>query len=302
MIDPLRTLLDTILASMDAPGADRRALAAEVGFSADHLDRVLHAAAGESATAMRRRLLLERAAWQIQRGRSVAGVAQDAGYGSSAAFSRAFARAFGAAPRAFAREPRDVRLEARNGLHFHPPAGLALAPLPAGPRAAAAISERLLEHHIAHSRELLAVVASIEPAAREHPIRPGQIICWFDGEEPTVAVMAERLVAALEVWGAAIGGTEPPDVGGDELLVRFDSAATAFVASCRRIHRENRWGAAFIDALCRPPELFVHADVVAHVLEYGAARRHVLAGALHQLGALPTLKTGDPAARTPAIP
>lgn len=301
MTDPLRKLLDTIVTSIDAPSADRAAFAAEVGFSPGHLDRVLLASAGESSTVMRRRLLLERAAWQVQRGKPVADAARDAGYGSTAAFSRAFSRAFGAGPRAFARATRDFRLQARNGLHFHPPAGLALAPLPVDPRTAAAIPERLLDHHVAHSRDLLEVVASLDRAARELPVRPGQIISWFDGEEPTVALMAERLVATLEVWDAAIRGAEPPDVGRDDLLSRFDSAAAAFVASCKRIDREKRWDAAFVDALCRPPELFVHADVVAHVLEYGAARRHVLAGALYELGALPTLKTGDPATRRPSV-
>ena len=297
MPDPLRTLLDAILLSIDAPDVDRGRLAAAVGFSPDHLDRVVSAAAGESATTLRRRLLLERAAWQIRRGATVACTARAAGYGSSAAFSRAFSRAFGAAPRAYAATTRRFHLTPPNGLHFHPPAGLALPPGQPSPRTAGAVSERLLEHHVAHSRELLTIVASLEPAARDRRLRPGQAITWFDGEEPTIALMAERLVATLETWNAAMRGTEPPQVGQDALLARFESAATSFLALCRRLERDGRWGAAFVDALCRPPELFVYADVVAHVLDYGAARRHVLAGALHELGLLPTLLSGDPAAR-----
>lgn len=261
--DALRTLLDAILVSIDAPDVDRGRLAAAVGFSPDHLDRLVSAAAGESATALRRRLLLERAAWEIQRGATIASAARGAGYGSSAAFSRAFA----AAPRAYAATRRGFRLNAPNGLHFHPPAGLALPPRLARPATSTAVLERLLAHHVAHSREMLKIVASLDPVARDRRLRSGQAITWFDGEEPTIALMAERLVATLETWNAAMRGTEPPQVGRDALLARFESAATIFLASCQRLERDARWDAAFVDAICRPPELIVYADVVAHVLD-----------------------------------
>lgn len=295
MNDPLRTLLDALLASLDEPGASRTALADGIGFSPDHVDRIILAAAGESATVMRRRLLLERAAWQLQRGATVTQAAGEAGYGSTAAFSRAFSRAFGIGPRRFGRGTRSFTLPASNGVHFHPPGGLALPPQKPGVRTAAAVFKRLLDHHLAHSRELLTIAATLGSESLDRPLRPGQVISWFDGEEPTVALMAERLVAMLEVWNAAISGTEPPDVGSDLLVRRFDAAAEALNAWCRRIDREGRWDAAFVDAVCRPPELFVYADVIAHILEYGAARRHVLAGGLHELGALPDLSAGDPA-------
>ena len=47
---------------------------------------------------MRRRLLLERAAWQLAHGYTTADVAAGADYGSTAAFSRAFARVHGSPP------------------------------------------------------------------------------------------------------------------------------------------------------------------------------------------------------------
>jgi AraC-like DNA-binding protein len=47
-----------------------------------------------------------------------------AGYNSLAAFSRAFARAHGVPPSRFAGSGRPVQLDAPNGVHFHPPAGL----------------------------------------------------------------------------------------------------------------------------------------------------------------------------------
>ncbi|MGH2949023.1 MAG: helix-turn-helix domain-containing protein, partial [Solirubrobacteraceae bacterium] len=68
MADRLRELIDLVLGSLDEPGADGEALARRAHFSRDHLDRLLAAATGESPVALRRRLLLERAAWQLRRG------------------------------------------------------------------------------------------------------------------------------------------------------------------------------------------------------------------------------------------
>ena len=125
MADRLRDLIDLVVGSLDEPGANGSALAERAHFSRDHLDRLLAAATGETPVALRRRLLLERAAWQLRAGvASVSEIAVAADYGSVAAFSRAFARAYGTAPSAFAESGSTVALEAPNGIHFHAPAGL----------------------------------------------------------------------------------------------------------------------------------------------------------------------------------
>ena len=91
MADRLRELIDLVLDSLDEPGADGRALAGRANFSRDHLDRLLAAATGETPVALKRRLLLERAAWQLRSGAATPSeAAAAAGYGSLAAFSRAF--------------------------------------------------------------------------------------------------------------------------------------------------------------------------------------------------------------------
>jgi AraC family transcriptional regulator len=279
-VDRLRALIDLVLASLDddVSGAE---LAAQAHFSRDHLDRLLAAATGESPVALRRRLLLERAAWQLRGGASPSELFEPAGYGSLAAFSRAFSRAYGAPPSAFAGE---VQLPAPNGIHFHPPAGLLV---PATKRDD--LTERMVRQHLDRVRELLEI-ADVTPGT-ERVLRPGLVVTWFEGPEETAALMAERLVFTLEVWIAAIEGHEVPPRGGP-LLPRFERAATAFERIARHVRDRGGFDDAFVDALCEPPEAFTYGGVVSHILAFGAVRREALAGVLRELGA--DVGSGDP--------
>jgi hypothetical protein len=130
--------------------------------------------------ALRRRLLLERAAWQLRTGAAPSEVAAAAGYGSLAAFSRAFARAYGEPPSAFAASGRPVELEAPNGIHFHPPAGL-LLPARAS-TAPDAFLARVVGRHLARVRELLAAADALDAQALERgPALPtgGHVLTLF---------------------------------------------------------------------------------------------------------------------------
>jgi AraC-like DNA-binding protein len=294
--DRLRSLLDLIVGSLDEPRADGRALARRAHFSRDHLDRLLAGATGESPVALRRRLLLERAAWQLQRGGATpTQAAAAAGYGSLAAFSRAFARAYGVAPSALGAD-RPILLDAPNGVHFHPPGAVLVPGADGGTRAARGaggdLTDRLVAHHLDRSRELLVLAARLPGAALARPLRPGFVAVWFEGEEASAALMAQRLVATLEIWCAAIAG-EPHDGPGPGTLVeRLDRAGVKLLRLVRAIRDRDAWDEGFIDALCEPPESFTYGGVVAHIVEYGAIRREALAGVLAELGA--PASSGDP--------
>ncbi|HWT91806.1 MAG TPA: AraC family transcriptional regulator, partial [Solirubrobacteraceae bacterium] len=229
-----------------------------------------------------------------QRAMAVAEVAEAAGYGSTAAFSRAFARAYGAPPTA---HEGDHRLPAPNGIHFHPPGGL-LLPAGGGPsdrriptirQPTDGLTERLVAHHLDRVRELLDAAAELPADALAEERRPGFVAVWFEGEEASAAVMAERLVFTLEVWVAAMGGEERPETAGETLRQRFDRAAPRFARFARTVRPDD----AFVDALCEPPQSFTYGGVLAHVVTYGAVRAHALAALLAELGAT-NLSTGDP--------
>jgi hypothetical protein len=153
----------------------------------------------------------------------------------------------------------------------------------------------MVAHHLDRVRELLEAAATLPREALERPLRPGFVAVWFEGEEASAAVMAERLVFTLEIWVAAIAGrpAPPPEQHREDLLVRFDRAARAFATLTRRIRDRGAWDDAFIDALCEPPESFTFGGVIAHVLSYGAVRREALAAVLTELGAT-VPSTGDP--------
>ncbi len=286
MADRLRALIDLVVDSLDEPGADGRELSERAHFSRDHLDRLLAAATGETPVALRRRLLLERAAWQLRSGAATPSEASAAaGYGSLAAFSRAFARAHGVAPSRFAGSGRTVELEAPNGIHFHPPAGL-LIPGEQAPRRGRDLTERMVAHHLDRVEALLRAAVALPTGELERPLRPGLVVVWFEGEEPSAAAMAERLVYTLEVWVAAISGASLPAVGrGRDLLRRHRRAGRAFARLARSIRDRGAWDDAFVDALCEPPQSFTYGGVLAHVLTYGAVRREALASVLAELGA-----------------
>jgi AraC family transcriptional regulator len=117
--DRLRELLDAVVGidHSDVAEMARRSHASEFHFS-----REVSRLTGEPPAALRRRVMLERAAWRLSRGEGVAAVAADEGWSSPEVFSRAFRRSFGVPPSRAAEVA--FRLSAPNGLHFHPPQSL----------------------------------------------------------------------------------------------------------------------------------------------------------------------------------
>jgi AraC-like DNA-binding protein len=101
----------------DAATAD---LARRAYRSRSHFYRLFQALIEETPGAMRRRLVLERSAYQLGRTRlPVTDIALDALYGSLEAFTRAFRRAFGISPSLYRRMgATHFRLPAPNGIHF----------------------------------------------------------------------------------------------------------------------------------------------------------------------------------------
>ena len=291
--DRLRDVVDAVIEALDE-GLDGRALAARAMLSPFHFNRLVRAGIGEAPAAFRRRLLLERAAWRLSRGVSVTEAALEAGYEAVEAFSRAFTRAHAVPPSRFADEPRDFRLAAPNYIHFHPPGGLRL---PGQPRTHTMdLSDRLVEHDYWHTTRLLEQAATLSDDVLDRHVRPGFVVHDFEGPEPDVRTMLERIVFTKEVWTAAIGGRDIPPRGERSiaaLQARLAAVQPQFTALVRRIRDRNEWDDVFVDALCTPPVSFTFGSVIAHILTASVVRRQTVVSALHELG-IADAETRDP--------
>lgn len=311
--DRLRELLDAVL------DEDHRNLAEMAGStytSPYHFTHRLTRAAGEPPVAMRRRVMLERAAWQISRGATVTDTAFAAGYDSVEGFSRAFARHYGHPPSALPgrREAAGKEaspgaaatywLPAPNGIHFHPPvalwveeSGAAAAGDASGP---GDVTWLLVRHDVDDTRALLEAATAL-PDARYRAARlPGRQVVLFEGPEESAAAVLERLVHAKEAWVASITGADAPPrpavlPDAVTLAARHDRACAAWLAVLRDVDRRGAWADRVVDVLCDPPESFTLGGIVAHVLTYAAARRHLVRELLREDNALPGADPESPA-------
>src|SRR5215467_2318703 len=108
-----RHRLSAVVANSLDTQAKTQDLARRAYQSRTQFHRLFRTVVEETPAAMRRRLLLERAAYQLRNGStSITEIALDANYGSLEAFTRAFRKAFGVSPSLYRRM--------RTG-HFHLP-------------------------------------------------------------------------------------------------------------------------------------------------------------------------------------
>src|SRR5215471_18700369 len=117
-VDEAGRLREIVLGSLDQE-QDANGLARHAYRSRTQFYRVFRAMIEETPVAMRRRLLLERAAWQLSRTQLlVTDIGLNANYGSLEAFTRAFRKAFGVSPSLYRRMgATNTHLHAANGIH-----------------------------------------------------------------------------------------------------------------------------------------------------------------------------------------
>jgi AraC-like DNA-binding protein len=285
-------LLDAVV-DVDNTGVGEMARSSYV--SEFHFSREVRRLTGEPPAALRRRVMLERAAWRLQRGEGVADVAVAEGWSSAEVFSRAFRRAFGVPPS----RAGDVgfRLAAPNGVHFHPPHSLWCdgdGDAGSGPD----VSQFMLVHDVADTAYLIGLAGQLTETQWQQEISPGQVVLDWDGPEPSVAAVLGATVWTKEVWLATIEGrdfpsrTTPPTPA--KLAERHDVIGKLWTAIISEYSAAGRLADTVIDALCDPPESFQLYGIVAHVLTYSAQRRGIARAMLARHGV--TADNGDPLA------
>jgi AraC-like DNA-binding protein len=268
--------------------------AAQAYLSRSQFDRVIRATAGEPPATFQRRVLLERAAYQLATTSvGILEIALEAGYSSHEAFVRAFRRAYGVNPSEWRDSPRQIKLPTPNDVHFHPPGGLRL------PTKSEVTSMdlivRMVEHHVWLVGEMLdrATTLTDDQLDREISISVEDV-----DESPTLRWLLSRLVGQMNMWNNVIHDKdydfsieENESVG--SMKQRFATVGPAFLAEVRGVVAAGRLDDTFVDAHCTPVEIFTYGGMIAHVLNFAAFRRTLVLGAFASAG-ITDLGYGDP--------
>jgi AraC-like DNA-binding protein len=292
--DTFATFVDSLAAHLDDHDATGTDLAARLYLSRFHFDRVVAAASGESPTRFRRRVLLERAAYRLLTSRTgILDIAVEAGYTSNEAFTRAFQRAYGAAPSAWRGAPTQIRLDAPNDVHFHPPGSLRL---PARTKVTAMeLLTKMVEHHVWLVGELVDKAAGLTDDQLDTLVRVS--VDNEDGQM-TLRSILSRLVGQMDMWLCALDNREydwsqeqAESVAG--MRRRLDVVGGRYLDEVTRVVDEGRLDETFVDALCEPAEVFTYGGMVAHVLTFAAYNRTLAVQAM-ALHGVEGLGWGDP--------
>lgn len=279
-------LSQVVVESLDDE-ADAGQLARRAYRSRAQFFRLFGAMIDETPAAMRRRLLLERAAWQLGRTRlSVTEIALEAHYGSLEAFTRAFCRAFKVSPSLYRRMGAlSYQLPAPNGIHF-------CAPGPASKGADMDLYDIFAGAESFHVRKLLEHARSLSDAQLDTPLdRPVPALPWPTPAQ-TLRDLLWRLVVTKEVWAAAMSNGPAPDLDTEApeqrtpaaLLARLEKADAIFDRILSDVRDRNGWSDTFVDALCEPPETFTFVGMFAHVITFNTYQRLQALEAMRRLG------------------
>src|SRR5262245_50589334 len=296
--DSLGRLSEVVLNSLDANYSTEE-LSRRAYQSRTQFHRLFRAVVEETPAAMRRRLLLERAAFQLRNGStSITEIALDANYGSLEAFTRAFRKAFAVSPSLYRRmRTGHFHLPARNRIHF-------LAP---GSQLNGVIEMNLFDRFAGndswHTQKLLEYAGTLTDEQLDRPLKAVvEILPWRESTK-TLRQLLENIVFTKQVWAAALAGRDLPGMESSgmpapertpqRMLLRLEEADADLQRVFQNIRQRGSWDDTFVDALCDPPETFTFGGVFAHIITFNAHRRIMALDALRQLG-VKTEGFGDP--------
>jgi AraC family transcriptional regulator len=281
-------LREVVLGSLDeerdANGLARRAYRSRTQFY-----RVFRAVIEETPVAMRRRLLLERAAWQLSRTQlTVTDIGLDADYGSVEAFTRAFRKAFGISPSLYRRMGATYTyLHTTNGIHHY-----SGKDDKKGVGRSMDLFDIFSGQESWHTRRLLDLAKTLNDEQLDSPLKNQVKVFPWDGPDQSLRQILDRMVLTKEVWAAALTGSGMPMTDNappahrtpSAMLERMEKADAAFHSVLADVRNRSAWEDTFVDALCEPPETFTFGGMFAHVIIFNSYRRMVAIDTMRRLG------------------
>jgi AraC family transcriptional regulator len=207
-VDEAQRLHGVVLESLDQE-QDAKGLARHAYRSRTQFYRVFRAMIEETPVAMRRRLLLERAAWQLSRTQlSVTIIGLNANYGSLEAFTRAFRKAFKVSPSIYRRMGvRFTHLHATNGIHHYSGKDDTK-----GTDRSMDLFDIFSGQESWHTRRLLELARTLNDEQLDRPLKNQMKIFPWDGPDQNLRQILDRMVQTKEVWAAALTGSRMPSL------------------------------------------------------------------------------------------
>jgi AraC-like DNA-binding protein len=250
--------------------------------------RLFRALVEETPAALRRRLLLERAAFQLsQSDASITDIALNANYSSLEAFTRAFRKAFRTSPSLYRRmRVTYTHLPAPSNIHFHALGSIAKGGFEMD------LFERFAGNDSWHTQKLLKYAATLPDEKLDQQLDAVvEILPWRESTQ-TLRQILENIIFTKEVWAAAlvgrdlptINGTPAPDRSPQRMLERLQKVDHDLHHVFQEVRQRGGWDDEFVDALCEPPENFTFGGVFAHIMTFNGHRRLMALDALRRLG------------------
>ena len=261
-------------------------LARQAYRSRTQFHRLFRALVDETPAAMRRRLVLERAAFQLGRTESsVTEIALDANYGSLEAFTRAFRTAFGTSPSLYRlMKAKHTQLPSANGIHFHSPSS-------SKGEFEMDLFERFAGNDSWHTRKLLEAASTLTDEQLDQQLETAMEILPWREKTDTLRELLENIVYTKEVWAAALTGAQaeikptPNSMRTPKsILERLEKADEDLQRVFGEVGASGSWDDTFVDALCEPAETFTFGGVFAHIMTFNGHRRLLALDALRRMG------------------
>ena len=287
-VDQAQRLREAVVDSLDQD-RDASGLARQAHRSRTQFYRVFRAMLEETPVAMRRRLLLERAAWQLSRTQlSVTEISLNANYQSIEAFARAFRKSFGVSPSLYRRMGVTyTNLQSTNGIHHHSGGSDTK-----GVGRSMDLFDIFSGQESWHTRRLLDLAKTLNEEQLDRPLKNQSKVFPWDSPDQSLRQILDRMVQTKEVWAAALTGSSMPAIENAPaedrtpaaMLARMEKADAAFHCVLTDVRDRSAWEDTFVDALCEPPETFTFGGMFAHVILFNAHRRMLAIDTMRRLG------------------